>query len=430
MNLARSAACRRWGMYAGIFALAVLPRLLYLVISRPLFESQYWALSTSLLQNGSLSIDGVRTAAFEPGYPVFLAIVRAVVGDRVLLVQAVQCSVAALGALFLCRLATVLSGRWRVGVIAGVIYAVYPLMVRHSADRSDAALMTMLLIAFASELVAAATPVRAARAGFWLGLAVLTRAMGLPLVPLGAAIQWRDRGWRSAAVLTVSALVVVAPYAIRNYTLNGAVLPTRGGINLFISNCEYTANIFPDYGPDILEDYAVSVVERPGATAGPTGSATERTYDALWTRYALEEIGRHPWRTAGLKMRNVLYFFSPRLVPYHEPTPTTKIQLGDNGTFTVENSPPRRAFDQIVYAVSYTPMLALAVVGVWLRRRDIRRDLILWCVVVTFVAAHAVYFPTTRYRVPIEFVLLFYAAVALERCIQHQRASSGCRTET
>ena len=55
-------------------------------------------------------------------------------------------------------------------------------------------------------------------------------------------------------------------------------------------------------------------------------------------------------------------------------------------------------------------MLALAIAGVWLRRRDIRRDAILWCVVVTFVAAHAVYFPTTRYRVPIEFVLLFYAA--------------------
>ena len=60
-------------------------------------------------------------------------------------------------------------------------------------------------------------------------------------------------------------------------------------------------------------------------------------------------------------------------------------------------------------------MLALAVAGVWLRRRDIGRDAILWCVVVTFVAAHALYFPTTRYRVPMEFVLLFYAAVALDR---------------
>ena len=400
--------------YVGVFLLAISLRILYLLVARPVFESPYWTLSTSLLQNGSLSIDGVRTAAFEPGYPVFLATVRAVVGDRVLLVQAVQCIVAALGAVFLCRLATVLSGKWQVGVIAGVIYAVYPLLVRHSADRSDAALMTMLLIAFASEFVAASTPVRAAGAGLWLGLAVLTRAMALPLVPLGAAIQWRDRGWRSAAVLTVSALVVVAPYAIRNYTLNGSVWPTRSGINLFISNSEYSANILPNYGPDILEDYAISVVERSGATAGLTGPAIERAYDALWTRYAVDEIRRHPWRTAGLKVRNVFYLFSPRLVPYHEPTPATTIQLGENGAFTVEHSPPRRAVDQIVYAISYTPVLGLALAGVWLRRRELSRDAILWCVLATFVVAHAVYFPTTRYRVPIEFVLLFYASVTLD----------------
>jgi hypothetical protein len=239
--------------------------------------------------------------------------------------------------------------------------------------------------------------------------------MALPLVPLAAAVQWRNSGWRGAAALAVSALVVIAPYAIRNYAVNGVVVPTRSGINLFISNSEYTAAIFPDYGPDILEDYAISLVESRGVPPGPPSPALERTYDALWTRYAVEEIRRHPWRTAGLKVRNVFYFFSPRLVPYHEPTPATTIQLGENGTFTVEHSPPRRAFDQIVYALSYTPVLGLALAGVWLRRRELSRDAILWCVVATFVVAHAVYFPTTRYRVPIEFVLLFYAAVALDR---------------
>ena len=82
---------------------------------------------------------------------------------------------------------------------------------------------------------------------------------------------------------------------------------------------------------------------------------------------------------------------------------------------------------QVIYAVSYTPVLALAIAGVWLRRRDIRRDAILWCVVVTFVAAHALYFPTTRYRVPIEFVLLFYAAVAIERWMSLRPADENGR---
>ena len=399
---------------AGIFVLAFAPRALYLLVARPVFESQFWALSDSLLRNGQLGFDGVKTTAFEPAYPLFLALARTLVGDRMLLVQVVQCAVAALAAVFLYRLAGVLTGRWRAGVIAGVLYAAYPLLIRHSADRTDAALMATFLIAFAWQF-AATTTARAAAAGAWLGLAVLTRMMALPLIPLGAAIQWRTGGWRAAAALTLPALVVVAPYAIRNYALNGALVPTRSGVILFISNSEYTANVFPDYGPDILENYAAAVAEARGAPPGLSSPALEREYDALWTRYAVEEMSRHPWRTAGLKMRNVLYFFSPRLVPYHEPTAATTIQLGENGTFRIEGSPPRRAFDQIIYAVSYTPVLLLALAGVWLRRHDLPRDAILWCIVATFVAAHAVYFPTTRYRAPIEFVLLFYAAVTLDR---------------
>jgi len=403
--------------YAGVFALALLVRVLYLLLERPPFDSDYWALSESLLRDWSLSLDGVRTTAFEPAYPVFLAIARSLAGHRVLLVQIIQCAVAACGAIFLYRLAAHLTGTRRVGTIAAVLYAGYPLLVRHSPDATDAALMTTLLIAFAAEFVTATTPLRAARAGIWLGLAVLTRTMALPLVPLAAAIQAWNGARRPAAALSLSALLVIAPYAVRNYTLNGSMLPTRSGLNLFISNSPYTASIFPGYGPDILLEYAWSVLESSQRPPEPESPALERTRDAEWTALALQEMKRHPLRTAGLKARNVLYFFSPRLVPYHEPTGTTRILLGENGRFTVENSPPRRTSHQVLYAVSYTPVLALAIAGVWLRRRDLRRDAILWCVVVTFVAAHALYFPTTRYRVPVEFVLLFYGSVALERWI-------------
>ena len=162
-----------------------------------------------------------------------------------LLVQVIQCTVAAAGAIFLYRLAASLTGTRRVGLIAGVLYAVYPLLVRHSPDPTDAALMTTLLIAFAAEFVTSTTAAGAVRAGIWLGLAVLTRTMALPIVALAAAVYWWNGARRSAAALTVTALLVIAPYAVRNYALNGAILPTRSGLNLFISNSPYTAHIFP-----------------------------------------------------------------------------------------------------------------------------------------------------------------------------------------
>lgn len=401
--------------YAGIFVLAALPRLVYLLVAKPPFDSHYWALSESVLRDGSLSFEGIRTTAFEPAYPLFLAMARVLVGHNVLLVQAIQSIVAACGAVFLYRLATSLTGTRRVGMIAAGLYAGYPLLVRHSPDPTDAALMTTVILAFAAAFVSADTPFRSARAGIWLGLAVLIRTMALPLIPLAAGIQCWNGARRSAAALTVTAFLVMAPYAVRNYALNGSMLPTRSGLNLFISNSPYTSSIFPGYGPDILGEYAWSVLEASAGPPLPESPALERERDAEWTDLALKEMRRHPLRTAGLKARNVLYFFSPRLVPYHEPTETTRILLGENGRFTVENSPPRRLSHQVIYAVSYTPVLALAIAGAWLRRRESRRDVILWCVVVTFVAAHALYFPTTRYRVPIEFVLLFYASVALDR---------------
>jgi len=91
----------------------------------------------------------------------------------------------------------------------------------------------------------------------------------------------------------------------------------------------------------------------------------------------------------------------------------------------VEHSPARPLADQLTYAVSYVPVLAAALAGIWVRRRALRHDLILWCIVLTFVAVHVVYFPATRYRAPMEFVLLFYAAVGIGALVETGLSRGG-----
>jgi hypothetical protein len=56
----------------------------------------------------------------------------------------------------------------------------------------------------------------------------------------------------------------------------------------------------------------------------------------------------------------------------------------------------------------------MAAAAFYLRAADVRRDAILWSIVVTFALVHMVYFPAVRYREPMEFVLLFYCAVGLD----------------
>ena len=105
----------------GLFSLAAVPRLIYLFAASPRFEDWHWTLATGLLQHGALEVNGARTTDFDPLYPVFLAAVRWVVGDRVTAVQTVQVLVASFGGLCLYWLAEALTGRRRVAVIAGVV---------------------------------------------------------------------------------------------------------------------------------------------------------------------------------------------------------------------------------------------------------------------------------------------------------------------
>src|SRR5262245_27685361 len=385
-------------MYAALFATALVPRVLYLLYAPPAVENYQWALAGSLLTDGSLSVDGVQTTDFEPLYPLFLAASRLLVGDRFALVRLIQCGLGAVGAVLLYRLTTALTGRSRAGVIAASLCAAYPLLIRYAVDLSDTTLTAMLLVGFAGAFVTADTARRSAGAGAWLGFVMLTRTMALPLVPLGAAIQWRDRGWRAAAAFTATALLVVAPYMIRNYGLNGALLPTRSGLNLFISNCDYTASILPAFGPDILEDYAASVLDLHGGVSGPRSPARERAEDAAYTRLAFAHVAADPLGTLELKLRNVWYFFSPTLTPSRDPTAAIVFHPDAQGQFTIENGRPRPLLDRLAYTASYVPVVALALVGVWIRRRDLRGAAILGSVVATFAVVHAVYFPTTRYR--------------------------------
>ena len=398
------------------FLLAAAPRLAYLFFARPPFDTSYWALATGLLHDGSLSIDGVRSTDFEPVYPIILAIARLVARDQVLAVQILQVCAASLGAIFIYRLANTLTGRTSVAAAAAVLFAFDPVLVRQAAQASESALVTTLLLVFTCYFITATTTVRAAWAGVWLGIAVLTRTMLLPLVILGPVLLLTGRQSRRALTLALLAILVILPFPVRNHAINGSWWPTRSGLNLWEGNSEYTAAVLPDEDVDILQEQATGILaqELPHLSALSPEQAN-RAVDALLAKRALAHMRDHPWRTIAQKALNVVYFMSPRLVPLHIATPDTHLVIGRAGEMTVANSISRPLVEVVPYALFQACLLVFVPIGVYLRRREFRRDAMLWCIVATFVAVYAVYFPATRYRAPMSFVLCFYAAVALDR---------------
>src|SRR3990172_6281197 len=154
-----------WPIYLRLWTLAAAVRLLYLAAAQPPFTLYYWDAASSLIQFGSLALEGVTTAAIEPLYPLFLAAVRLVAGDRPLLVQTVQTLVASAGAVYLYKLAVALTGRRQVGTAAGG----------------------------------------------WLGLAILTRVVALPLLVIAPLIS-STKSSRAAIAMAGTALLVLAPW--------------------------------------------------------------------------------------------------------------------------------------------------------------------------------------------------------------------------
>lgn len=402
---------RPW-LCLGLFGLAALPRVIYLLVARPAFASYHWDVADNLLQRGLIGDDDVKSTAYDTLYPVFLAGGRLLSGDRVLAIQALQIAIDSAGAVGLYFLVDALTGQRRAAFVGAALYAFHPLLIRHSVVGDEFSLLSVLLIAFAYTVVTGVTLRRAAVAGLCLGLAILTRSTVAPLAVLTAAVFGFTRGVTTAIVFVLAAAAVVSPWLIRNYAVNGSLWPARSGVNLFHGNSQYTAALLPEYNLDVLGEYSVDVVARNRPEL--LGPAAEVELDQYYMTLVWEEARARPLQALRLVLAKVAYFFWPRLVPSRLRLPETSIVLLNDGQVHVENSPGRPILDEVAYTASYTLIAGAALVGMWLRRSSLKRDAVLWCIVVTFVTISAIYFPATRYRVPMEFVLLFYAAVALD----------------
>jgi 4-amino-4-deoxy-L-arabinose transferase-like glycosyltransferase len=165
------------------------------------------------------------TAAWPPLYPAFLALVRVFAGDSTRAAQlsgvVTGCATVALTGVVGRRIAGA-----GIGLLAAALAAVSPLLL--AADGSLMAETLFVPLALATLLCALAAA-RSPRVGPWIasgalaGLAALTRAEGLLLIPFVVLpVAWRARRDSARRVLLVTAfagatlVVVVAPWIVRN----------------------------------------------------------------------------------------------------------------------------------------------------------------------------------------------------------------------
>ncbi len=188
-----------------------------------------------------------------PLYPYFLAAVNVMFGG-LLAVKLAQALIGSLLIPAIYRIAQRIGGP-RAALVAAGLAAFYPELIWYSAHFwCESLFLVLFWWAVERLLVADEDDSRraAALAGALCGFAILTRETLLYLLPLGALWLFARRKERAtlAALVLVSAFVVVAPWTLRNWIQFDAFIPvsTGGGLNLYQGNAPLSRNeVYHEY---------------------------------------------------------------------------------------------------------------------------------------------------------------------------------------
>lgn len=364
---------------------------------------------------------GPGPSAFRPPlYPLLLAPVYAVVGtdDDHARWLAARIEQAVLGTIAVGLIALVAFQLWgrRAALIAAGIAAVYPPLVHAGTSLLTEPLFVALLLAgLAAILQYRRCPGQLrwlAVAGTCAGLATLTRGNGLAIVialALGAWVGRSRLSLRSAvapAIVVVCAVLVVAPWTIRNAIVMGAFVPVTDETGLAIGgqyNDVARVNDWRWVGPWDVPAYADLYAGQPRGEVELGSELSDRGVG-----YALDHLDG----VATAAFLNTLRVLSLRDAVALERSSAPVV--GESADLAQAS----------VYAFWALALLALAGAFTSAARRV---PAFVWALVALIVVSVVFVGGSARYRVPLEPIVILLAAAALDSA--YARFSATTKTE-
>jgi 4-amino-4-deoxy-L-arabinose transferase-like glycosyltransferase len=406
-----------------IFGLALALRLAWVLTLR---NSLAWPdeFDFAAIARGLANGEGYVSESFRanPILPFYLNLVFRVVGEQYTIARIGQAILGALTCVLVYRTAALLLGQ-AVGVLAGIALALYlPQIFVAGVFYVDAFLTFFCALSvYLAVLAVRDDGVRlrlAAACGVALGLTILARPVFAVCVPaIGLAWLCRTRvAWsgRLAAcvVLVATTAVPVVPWIVRDYAVHGRVLPISSGFftKLWQGNSELSVGDADDrelmWNTDVwrrrlatLDPAEASAVEARYAAADvrvrELQAVTHDRYlatDQVLRPIVLDYMRAHPARVASL-------FWKKLVTLYSAYTPTMV-----HNEFTSERN-------QWLAALSFYPVLVLALLGMAIGFREWRRLGALYGVVLAVSAAYCLLNTCMRFRLPLDPYLIVFASL-------------------
>jgi 4-amino-4-deoxy-L-arabinose transferase-like glycosyltransferase len=358
---------------------------------------------------GSLLLNGYSV----PTQALLIAGVYEVFGQSYLALRLVCAVLGALSCLIGYFIARRLFGS-SIACLAGVMLALYPYLVYVSALFEYPQVFFILIVALFFLFLLRFQEVQSRAdliiAGNLLGIAILSVPTILLFAPLAAAYVWltSKAGRWLRAILFVAALAIpVGSWAVRNYVAYDHLILVNdsSGINFWVANND----TYYQFGKAAVIPYCSEDKSRTKFCDQWTDlndrllksdlTETQRHIEGeriAWQK-GLEFVEESPLRFVKFSLQRFLRYWSP--IP-----DAVSSSAGTGGSER-----------NMVAIVSYTPVLILGIVGIFLTRFQWRQLMPIYGYFLVFMSVYSIFLPVTRYRLPLDFFLVIFAAVAINR---------------
>lgn len=393
-------------LLCGIFLLAILVRGAYVgaVVkfnTPPSYDGIFFDQLAVNLTAGKwmVTADNLPTAFRTPGYPFFLASLYTLFGHSMAVARAGNILLGALTAVLLFPLGVDMFERRRIGWLAALFGAMYPILIYMAGEIYSEILAiflaTLAVVLYAAEL-RRPSRWRAAAAGLILGMELMVRpniVFALPFIILWFFLcASRQRALKLSAWLVVMLLVFVIPWTLRNYAVFNEFVPltTQTGVKIWQGN-----NALADGSG--LEPTAQTWHDGPVPDRFFMGwqALGETESSRRFLNVALTWMQAHPLELVLLVPQKIIRLWSPM-------------------AFTTSSNRQLPAIPQGIVLIPWVLFLLSALWGAVVFRREWRILFGLYALCLAVNLEAALTFGGTRYALPMAPALLLLSAAGID----------------
>ena len=360
-----------------------------------------------------VSTTGEQMSVYGPVYPLFLALIRAAFGTGVWKAQLCQCVLDSATAALVWRIGWHLLNN-QVGLLAGLLYAIHPIVLNYTTNIIPEPLFTFCLAWAALSLLNAKNRNRTIHfvfAGAVLGLATLCRGTtfvfpAFTAVWLLDSFPWR-RALRMGVIYTIAFAAVVGIWTYRNWKVFGGLIPVTANNNMLWYGSDERICLTDRKG----QDWAAAENLREWKARGlppPPGheiAAWEKYYKKLAFANYHKLLQENPWKLVTLYLKK-----------------TARVW------YATEDAPAKNLY----IALLQFPLLLLAFLGGRTLWRNKYRAAFWFCTsfVGYFFLLHVIVHPLVRYMEPCLLFLFILAVCAFPRLLNVSSSGTDGRQPT